>query len=52
LLSISNLHVSVGEKPILTGLTLEVPMGEIHAKAGLGRGIIEKSGLISLSRTF
>lgn len=28
-LSISNLHVSVGDKPILKGLTLDVPAGEV-----------------------
>ena len=33
-LSISNLHVSVGEKPILKGLTLDVPAGEVHAVMG------------------
>jgi Fe-S cluster assembly ATPase SufC len=27
MLSISNLHVSVGDKPILKGLTLDVPVG-------------------------
>lgn len=34
MLSISNLHVTVGEKPILKGLTLEVPAGEVHAVMG------------------
>ena len=34
MLSISNLHVSVGEKPILKGLTLDVPAGEVHAIMG------------------
>jgi Fe-S cluster assembly ATP-binding protein len=34
MLSISNLHVSVGEKPILKGLTLDVPAGEVHAVMG------------------
>lgn len=52
MLSISKLHVSICDKPTLNGLTLELPAGEVHAKAGLRRGIIEKSGLISLSRTF
>jgi len=33
-LSISNLHVSVGDKPILDGLTLAVPAGEVHAVMG------------------
>jgi Fe-S cluster assembly ATP-binding protein len=33
-LSISNLHVSVGDKPILKGLTLDVPAGEVHAIMG------------------
>jgi len=34
MLSISNLHVSVGDKPILNGLTLAVPAGEVHAVMG------------------
>ena len=34
MLSISNLHVSVGDKPILNGLTLDVPAGEVHAVMG------------------
>ncbi|MCS6625108.1 Fe-S cluster assembly ATPase SufC [Roseibacterium beibuensis] len=34
MLSISNLHVSVGDKPILKGLTLDVPAGEVHAVMG------------------
>lgn len=34
MLSISNLHVAVGEKPILKGLTLDVPAGEMHAIMG------------------
>ena len=51
MLSISNLHVSVGDKPILKGLTLGVPAGEASVTMGLERGIIEKSGLISVSRT-
>jgi len=33
-LSISNLHVTIGEKPILKGLTLDVPAGEVHAIMG------------------
>ena len=32
--SISNLHVSVGDKPILKGLRLEVPAGKAHATTG------------------
>ncbi|WP_420709727.1 hypothetical protein [Brevundimonas sp. SL130] len=52
MLHISNLHDSGGEKPILKGLTLAVPAAVVHAIKGLGRGIIEKSGLIRLSRTF
>ncbi len=35
MLSISNLHVAVGNKPILEGLTLDVPAGEVHAVMGL-----------------
>lgn len=34
MLSISNLHVSVGDKSILNGLTLAVPAGEVHAVMG------------------
>ena len=34
MLSINNLHVSVGDKPILKGLTLDVPAGEVHAIMG------------------
>ncbi len=34
MLSINNLHVSVGDKPILKGLTLDVPSGEVHAVMG------------------
>lgn len=51
-LPINNLDVSVGDKPAVKGLTLDVPAGEAHAITGLDRGIIEKSGLIRLSRTF
>jgi Fe-S cluster assembly ATP-binding protein len=34
MLSISNLQVAVGDKPILKGLSLEVPTGEVHAVMG------------------
>jgi Fe-S cluster assembly ATP-binding protein len=34
MLNINNLHVSVGDKPILKGLTLDVPAGEVHAIMG------------------
>ena len=34
MLSIQNLHVAVGDKPILKGLTLDVPAGEVHAIMG------------------
>jgi Fe-S cluster assembly ATP-binding protein len=34
MLSIQNLHVSVGGKPILKGLTLDLPKGEVHAIMG------------------
>ncbi len=33
-ISISNLHVSVGDKPILKGLTLDVTAGKVHAIVG------------------
>ena len=34
MLSIKNLHVRVGEREILKGLTLEIPAGEVHAIMG------------------
>ena len=34
MLEITNLHVSVADKPILKGLTLSVPAGEVHAVMG------------------
>src|SRR5687768_2856821 len=34
MLSINDLHVSVGDKPILKGLSLQVPAGEVHAVMG------------------
>jgi Fe-S cluster assembly ATP-binding protein len=34
MLSIENLHVSVGDKPILKGINLEIKSGEIHAIMG------------------
>lgn len=34
MLSISNLHVTVGDKPILKGLSLDVPAGEAPAVMG------------------
>ncbi len=34
MLSSTNLHVSVGDKPILKGLSLDVPAGEVHAIMG------------------
>ncbi len=34
MLSIHNLHVSIDGKPILDGLTLDVPAGEVHAIMG------------------
>ena len=34
MLSIQNLHVSIDDKPILDGLTLNVPAGEVHAIMG------------------
>ena len=34
MLDISNLHVSVGGKPIIDGLSLTVPAGEVHAVMG------------------
>ncbi|MBS0296201.1 MAG: Fe-S cluster assembly ATPase SufC [Proteobacteria bacterium] len=34
MLSIQNLHVSVADKPIIKGLSLDVPAGEVHAVMG------------------
>jgi Fe-S cluster assembly ATP-binding protein len=34
MLTISNLRVSVGDKPILKGLNLEIPAGQVHAIMG------------------
>ncbi len=34
MLSIKNLSVTVDDKPILTGLSLEIPAGEVHAVMG------------------
>ncbi len=34
MLKIENLHVSVGDKPILKGLSLEIKAGEVHAIMG------------------
>jgi Fe-S cluster assembly ATP-binding protein len=34
MLSIQNLHASVADKPILKGLSLELPAGEVHAIMG------------------
>ncbi len=34
MLSIQDLHVSIGDKPIIDGLSLSVPAGEVHAIMG------------------
>ncbi|MFN4287129.1 MAG: Fe-S cluster assembly ATPase SufC [Brevundimonas sp.] len=34
MLSINNLHVTIGDKPILKGLSLDVPAGQVHAIMG------------------
>src|SRR3954471_23748428 len=34
MLSVKDLHAEVGDKPILKGLTLDVPAGEVHAIMG------------------
>ena len=33
-LQFKDLHVSIGEKPILKGLNLTIPKGEVHAVMG------------------
>ena len=35
MLSVKNLHASVGDKEILRGIDLEVKAGEVHAIMGL-----------------
>ena len=34
MLSIKDLHASVGDKPIIKALTQDVPAGEVHALLG------------------
>ena len=34
MLAIENLHATIGDKPILRGVTLDVPTGEVHAIMG------------------
>ncbi len=44
MLTITDLHAQVGDKPILKGLTLHVPAGEIHAIMGPGKPGYEVTG--------
>ena len=46
LLRVENLHVSVGETPIIQGISLEINRGEIHAI--MGRNGAGKSTLASV----
>jgi Fe-S cluster assembly ATP-binding protein len=44
MLSIQNLHANVGDKPILKGVTLDVPAGQVHAimgPNGAGQGSVD-----------
>ena len=48
MLQISNLHATVADKPILNGLDLTVPTGEVHAI--MGPNSAEKSMLGGVER--
>ena len=48
MLEITNLHATVAGKPILNGLTLTIPAGEIHAIMG-PNGAVEAQKLLEIS---
>ena len=50
MLHINNLHASVGDKPILKGLTLVLNAGEIHAIMGPNGAVKSTLGYVLAGR--